>query len=136
MIDYPILLETHLKMPPLTYKKTKKRFVRKVIYISLAAGIIAAVMIHPLLHLIGKYNLYNPYMPAYYTLIIANILYNLSLIPHYLLYVLKKDYQIMITTVAGTIISLLLNYILIYWYDAEGAAYAMLSSFMIIMKLE
>ena len=136
MVDYPVLYEYYIHRQNEDYLKRKKKFIRKVIYISLAAGILAAVLIHPLLYLIGKHEIYDPHIIVFYILIGANILYNLSLIPHYLLYIKKKDYQIMITTLAGLVVSLILNYLLVLWFAITGAALTMLISFFVILTLK
>jgi O-antigen/teichoic acid export membrane protein len=136
MIAYPALYQAVVDKNLHGYSRKVRSFKFRVPVVSVLAGIIMAVLIHPLLLIIDKYPLYHPHFNAFYLLVGANILLNISLIPHYILYIWKKDVLLMKITLAGIVFNILLNIILIKFFDITGAAFSMLFSFILIFILK
>jgi O-antigen/teichoic acid export membrane protein len=132
IVVYPKLYEYYINQNWPKYKEEQRRFYRQVLLLSLSSGLLLALVIYPIITVTGKSASFLPNITAYYYLIIANIVLNISLIPHFILYVQKKDITIMNITLAGMIINLIINYFLIRTYGIDGAAVAMILSFIFI----
>ena len=118
------------------YNRTVNQFSLLVISVSLSIAAILVFGISLLLNIINKSEIYNQYLNVYYILILANLILNISLIPHYILYVKKKDKLIMKITVAGAIFNLIFNYIFIQIWGLTGIAISSVISFFIIFVLK
>ena len=136
MIYYPKLYEFYINKKSELYKKTVNHFSILVISVSLVIAAMLVFGIPFLLNLINKSEIYNQYLNVYYLLIIANVILNISLIPHYILYVKKKDKLIMIITVIGAIFNLIFNYVFIQIWGLSGVAISSVLSFLIIFILK
>jgi len=136
MVAYPELYKSYISNNNKIYKEMVRKFTRNVTGVSIGAGVLAVFFIHPLLLLIGKFDVYQYHFVTYYLLIVANIILNLSLIPHYILYVKKRDITIMTITLLGVILNIVLNYFLIQHYVITGAAISMIICFLIILFLK
>jgi len=136
MIYYPKLYDYYINNKSDLYKKTVNQFSILVISISLSIAVILVFGIPILLNIINKAEIYNQYLNVYYILIVANVILNISLIPHYIMYVKKKDNLIMKITVAGAITNLIFNYIFIQTWGLTGVAYSSVISFFLIFVLK
>ena len=130
MVYYPLLVEQYEHQKEV-FKKTLKIFTIKTIIISLFSAIAIVMLIYPVLDYMGKDEFYGS-IDVLWLLIIANIVLNVSFIPHYVLYVAKKDIVIRNATLIGAFLNIILNIILIPIYGINGAALATMCSFLII----
>ncbi len=71
---------------------------------------------------------YTHYILVFYLILIGVSLMNYSLIYHYKLYILHKDYKILKTLIYSGISSLLIGFILIYLFGIYGAAISFMFS--------
>ena len=136
MIYYPKLYDYYINNKSELYKKAVNQFSLLVITISLSIAVILVFGIPILLNIINKSEIYDQYLNVYYILIVANVILNISLIPHYIMYVKKKDKLIMNITVAGAIFNLIFNYIFIQIWGLSGVAISSVISFFIIFILK
>jgi O-antigen/teichoic acid export membrane protein len=136
MIYYPKLYDYYINNKSELYKKMVNQFSILVISISFSIAVILVFGIPLLLNIINKSEIYNQYLNVYYLLIIANVILNISLIPHYILYVKKKDKMIMNITIVGAVFNLILNFIFIQIWGLTGVAYSSVISFAIILTLK
>jgi len=136
MIYYPKLYDYYINNKTDLYKKTINQFSILVISISLSIAVILVFGIPVLLNIINKSEIYNQHLNVYYILIAANVILNISLIPHYIMYVKKKDNLIMKITIVGAIVNLIFNYIFIQTWGLTGVAYSSLISFFLIFVLK
>jgi len=132
IIAYPKLYELFISRNWEQYNIEKRKFFRNVLLMSVASGLILLLMIDPLIALIGKSDTFQPNLSSFYLLVLANVILNISLIPHFILYVQKKDLAIMFSTLAGMLLNVVLNYFLIKSNSIDGAAVSMIGSFLII----
>jgi len=130
MVYYPKLVEFY-KKDNQRYKIYLRKFSYFIIILSLTSAIAAIILIKPALVFMGKDEFYNN-ISVFYILVIANIVLNVSLIPHYILYVKKKDLVIMYSTISGVILNIALNVLLIPRLGIQGAGWAILLSFAVM----
>ena len=136
MIIYPKLYEFYIKEQIEKFRIEVRKFTIFVSTGSIIMGILVIIFIGILLKLIGKEGIYTEYLGTYYILVISNVILNLSLIPHYLMYIRGKDKMIMYITLTGAIINIILNFILIQTIGIEGAALSAAIALFIIMILK
>ncbi|TFH00432.1 MAG: hypothetical protein E4H13_07510 [Calditrichales bacterium] len=136
MVLYPTMYEIYLKNEIENFRKKVKQFTLLVIGSSLLMGLLLVLIIPLLLALIGKESMYISHLDTYYLLILANVILNISLIPHYLMYIRKKDMQIMIVTLIGALANIVLNLVLIPRWGLYGAAWSAIISFSVIFVLK
>lgn len=132
MFYFPKLVELHNNRETDKYRSSLKEFSILVVLVSLGCGLFAIVLIDPLLRIMNKAE-FAPAVMIFYVLLLSNIVLNISNIPHYMLYVTKKDRLIMYTTVGGALINIVLNFLLIPRFGLKGAALASLLSFVCIL---
>ncbi len=132
IIVYPRLYELYINKEWEKYRSERRKFYRNVLLLSLGSGVILLFLINPLLNLIGKAGAFLPHLETFWYLIIANVIFNVSLIPHFLLYVQRRDVPIMTITLIGMIFNLLANFFLIRDFGINGAALSMILSFAMI----
>ena len=134
MVYYPFLVEQYEHQKEI-FKKTLKIFTIKTIVISLFSAIAITILIYPVLDYMGKDEFYGS-IDVLWLLIIANIVLNVSFIPHYVLYVTKRDIAIRNATLVGAFLNIILNIILIPIYGINGAAFTTIISFVIILLIK
>jgi len=135
MIYYPLLVEQYQNKEMDVFKKTLRVFSVKTISFSVFSSIGILLLIGFVLDFMGKLEFQNN-IEVLWLLIIANIILNISFIPHYVLYAAQKDIIIRNATLIGAGINIVLNLILIKSYGIAGAAIATITSFMIIYMLK
>ena len=77
----------------------------------------------------------NDNIDILWLLLLSTNIFNLSLIPHYSLYVKNKDIELMAITVFSAIMNIILNYILIPKFGSIGASFSLLMSYSLILIL-
>lgn len=135
MVLYPKLITAANDNNLLELRQIKASLMKKVVVFSLLLGLFLIIIIKPVLYFIGKDDFYNE-INTFYILILSNVVLNISFIYHYVLYALKKDIPILISTVIGAVASIILNAILIRLMGISGAAIAILVSYIIISLLK
>lgn len=135
MVYYPKLVILHNKDDVFNFKKTTNIFLLKVVLWSLFSIIGIVIFIHPMLGYLNKTE-FNTYLPVLWLLLGSVFLLNLSFIPHYLLYVQKKDIVIRNITLFSAGVNIMFNFILIRYWGLIGAALSNIISFIIMLGLK
>jgi O-antigen/teichoic acid export membrane protein len=135
MIYYPILIEQYQKQNMNAFRKTLKVFSLKTIGLSIATALFIAVLISPVLEFMGKIE-FQDNISLLWLLLIANIVLNVSFIPHYVLYAKGDDIIIRNATLVGAGLNIALNLVLIRLYGLNGAAVATMISFLFICTIK
>lgn len=126
-IFLPKLIELHHKNDIKEYRELFKRYFWGIL---LLVGISAAVMavgIRPGISLIGKSRLLDN-LGVFYLLLAGFVLFGLSNIPHFILFVNNKEKNILVSSAAACLINVILNYVLLKEYGLTGSAMAFLAS--------
>ncbi|MFN3940265.1 MAG: polysaccharide biosynthesis C-terminal domain-containing protein, partial [Chitinophagales bacterium] len=114
------------------YRMTQSRFTKQMaLFTFLSAGFLL-VIIYPIILFLNN-DAFLADFDAFIVLVIAEMIFNGSLIFHYILYVRKSDVSIVKATIAAAVLNILLNFILIPEYSILGAAMASLFSFTALM---
>jgi O-antigen/teichoic acid export membrane protein len=132
MVLYPKLIELYQKKKYEQFKVAYNKFKYSVITISIFLGGILIISIEPIITYLEK-DAYTAHVSTFYILVISNIILNISYIPHYLLYVKEKDKFILYSTILGTLVNVLLSFILIPEIGIIGAAWAIFFSYFAIL---
>jgi O-antigen/teichoic acid export membrane protein len=100
----------------------------RVITLGILISLVEIILIHFMLEVLGK-NSFKSEINTFYILLLGNIFMNLSFIPHYCLYAVKKDVIILYSTISGSLLNIVLNFVLIPHLGILGAAIATCLSF-------
>ena len=111
------------------------KFSKEIIIYSLVAIAGVCMIIYPLLYIVEKTDLYHS-IGVFFVMISTRLIFNISLIYHFKLYVAKKDKVIMTSTVIALIFNIVLNIILIPSYGLIGGSIATLISIIIMMGMK
>lgn len=93
------------------------------------------ILIFPTLSWLDKPEFSNE-LSTYFIILLANIIFNLSLLYHFLLYAYKKDREIFKPTVYASITNIVLNIVLIPRFGIISAAISTLVSAILIFILK
>ncbi|MFH4275845.1 hypothetical protein WAJ11_19725, partial [Acinetobacter baumannii] len=111
------------------HRELIKKLYKKVASLLILINLSAYVFIDLLLRLIGK-DIFNSYLNYFYLLMLVQVLYAFSMIPHYILYALDADKPIIVTQISSLVIFLLLCFSLIGLLQEDyGIFIALLVSF-------
>jgi len=127
MILYPKIIESFQKGRFDTYHALMKKMSIGIIGGIVLLSTIAALLIKPLLVILDRQE-YTQYSNIFYLLLIAVAFMTASFIPHYVLFVRKKDKAIVGSSIAALCIAAISNFILVPVYGLEGAAFAAIAS--------
>jgi len=105
------------------YRALMKRMAIGIISAVVVLSALALVLIGTVLQIVGK-QIYADNRSIFGVLLVTVSLLAISYIPHYSLFVKKRDRAIILGTVAAFIVSLAANSFLVPEYGLEGAAYA------------
>lgn len=130
----PKLLESFSKDKK-QFKILHKQMAKQNILASVGISLVVFVFLYPLVQFLGKTNIEANYN-LIYLLVGAKVLFNISMIYHYHLYVRHQDKSIIISMVLAAIANVVLNLILIPIYGIYGAAIATFISFVMILTLK
>lgn len=117
------------------YRNYMKKLTVGTIMSSLIIGTLAAVGILGVIKLLDK-PIYSEYLISYWIRILSVIIYSLSLIPHYVLYVRRSDKKIIVSSLAALFMSLIMNFILIPNYGLTGASISILLAYLLLIVLK
>lgn len=87
---YPKLIKLFENKETLKYNKEIKKFTLQIVFLSILSGLILYYATKFLVDLLELKN-YTQYMPMLIVIIVANILFCISNVPHYILYSQNKD---------------------------------------------
>lgn len=135
MIYYPKIVESYHSGDMPSFNKIFKIFKINIIRYSILLSLLIVPLTICLLYYIGKEELLT-FMDLFILLILGNMFFNLSYIPHYLLYIERKDKQIMYSTVLSGLLNLLLNYICIVNFGLIGIGWSFMFSFLSLYLLK
>lgn len=127
MILYPKIIEAFQKGMHEKYRALMKKMSFGIIGGIIALSVVAAVLINPLLMFLNRTE-YTEYSYIFYILLLAVAFMTVSYIPHYALFVRKKDKAIVGSSIAALVVSTIANFILVPLYGLSGAAYAAVMS--------
>lgn len=118
----PYLIEAARKSSE-DFKNTFQKFKKQILNYTMVGSVIGVVLIYPFILLIQN-NVLLANLSVFFLLVIATILFCISYIPHYLLYVFDKDISLLKSSILGASINISLNFILVPLYGVTGAALA------------
>ena len=123
MIIYPRLVEAYQKKEFDRYKSLMRTMSFGIVGGLIVLVPIAALLIDPVLELVGK-QVYAE-QSSIFTIMLGTItILCLSYIPHYALFVRHRDRTIIISTIIALVVAMVANGILVPKYGLTGAAYA------------
>lgn len=134
IIFSPVLIESFHRNN-YEYRMAHARFSKQVFWFNVLSAVLLGIGIIPILHVVKKPEYFNN-LPTLAILAASEIVYNFSLIFHYILYVRKHDASIIKSTIAASVINILLNFILIPPFNIIGAAISTLLSYGIILVMK
>lgn len=112
----------------------KKMWVQSILLITFVS-LVLSLMLPTLLNWIGKEE-YFSFKAIFFILLLGNIFYCLSMIPHYILYAKRKDNLIIISHILGLVIFVLSTLVLIYYGVSVSVAYGVCSAFLSIFIIK
>ena len=128
---YPKLITSYINHDVEGFLIIRKKMYLRVFGLGVCLALGEVLLIEFLLQWLGKKS-FEQEISTFYILLLSNIIMNLSFVPHYCLYALKKDMQLLYTTIIGAVINILLNSILIPKIGISGAAISALCSFLAV----
>ncbi len=110
------------------YRLIHAKFSRQTILFSLLAFILIFAMIYPIIYFLDKPEFFEQFN-VFTLLCFAEVIFNVSLIFHYILYVRRNDTAIVKAAVFAAFVNIMFNFLLIPQYSTAGAALATFISF-------
>jgi len=123
MILYPKIIESFQKGMFDKYRALMKKMSVGIVGGIVILSVLAAALINPLLVILDRQE-YTQYSHIFYILLVSVAFLTISFIPHYALFVRKKDKAIVGSSIAALIMAGIANFILVPLYGLTGAAYA------------
>lgn len=108
-----------------------KKFTQETILYSLICSVAIAILIYPILNFLGKDEFFEN-LPILWILLSSILFLNLSFVPHYQLFALKKDILIRNITIVIAVLNIILMFIFVYFWGLYGGASAMLISYFLM----
>jgi len=135
IIFSPLLIDTFHRNNN-EYQSTINRFAKSIVlYNLLAVALLSGIMYVVLVYVIQKQS-YLTHLPSFILLAVAEMIFNISLIFHYILYVRKNDFAIVKATLVAAFTNILLNFALIPDWGINGAALSTLLSFVMLVLMK
>ena len=135
IIFSPILIDTFHKNN-IEYQSAINRFAKSILIYNIFAVIILAAIMYPVLEFVINKKSYLVHLSSFILLVAAEMVFNVSLIFHYILYVRKNDFAVVKATILTAFTNILLNFILIPDLGINGAALATFLSFIMLVILK
>jgi O-antigen/teichoic acid export membrane protein len=117
------------------YRFTHAGFAKNMVMFTLLGGLFLALTIYPILSFLNKDEFFAE-LDVFAVMCLSEMLFNFSLIFHYVLYVRKRDKSIVWATIIAAILNLVLNFLLVPPYGIMGSAIATLASMFTIAFLK
>ena len=134
MLIYPKMIAAY-GVNNTEYNFYSKQLKYYAIFASIALSLLTAIFLPYLLKLIGKDD-FTEHIHLLWILLCSINVYLFSLFSHYSLYLKKMDNALMFISIIGAIINILLNIVLIKYYELTGAAMSLLISYLLIFVLK
>lgn len=132
---YPKLLESYKSQNEEKIKYYKKVYKREMIIFLFFFATLIGSLFTSILNWLGK-DEFIQNTPTFWILLSANILFNLSLIPHHILYASYKDKEAIVPIVIAGVLNVIFNLCLVPIIGIMGAGISTLISFMLILILK
>ncbi|MDT8105738.1 oligosaccharide translocase Wzx, partial [Acinetobacter baumannii] len=100
--------------------------------LALLISIVLVISFPYFLHWIGK-DIYYTYKHIFYVVLFANLIYCVSMVPHYILYAKHRDKQIVLSHILGLAIFILSTLVLIFNKVQVAVAYGLCCAFLSIL---
>jgi len=110
-------------------------FKKEILVTTAIVSAIIIIMIFPTLNWLNKPDFSNEIV-TYFVVLTANVIFNISLLYHFLLYAYKKDKSILMPTLYACVVNIILNVIFIPKFGIIAAGFSTLISFTIILFLK
>ncbi len=114
------------------YRIAQSKFTKQMALFTVLSAILLLIVIYPIILFLNKSEFLNRF-DTFIVLVIAEMIFNATLVFHYILYVRKRDIAIVKATVAAAVFNILLNFILIPYFSIMGAAIASALSFLVLL---
>jgi O-antigen/teichoic acid export membrane protein len=131
----PMLINYFIKNKT-TYYATFNRFAKHVMLFNVLAAVILAIIMYPVLQYIINKESYNTHLESFVVLVASEMVFNISLIFHYILYIRKSDFSIVKATILAAFTNILLNFIFIPSLGINGASLSTLLSFIMLLLMK
>ncbi len=132
---FPGIVENLLSDDLKGFSEKFKTFKKKTILWTLSASVLILIFLPFVLAVLNKKE-HLHYYHVFVTLVLANILFNLSFVYHFVLYGKKKDAILVVSAFLGMLLNVLMNFILIPLAGMFGAAIGTLFSFGVIYMIK
>lgn len=132
---YPSLVESIMQKKHELFEKVYKQFKKETFLYALLVGLFLSILLPVVLLYIHKPQYLNQ-MTVFALLLLGNIILNWSFLYHFIIYAHQKDWKIFKATAWAALINIVLNIILIPYWQITGAAVATLISFIILIALK
>ena len=117
------------------YRFAHAAFAKNMFFYSILSLAFLAIAITPIIGFLGKDEFYRE-LDVFAVMCFTEMIFNFSLIFHYVLYVRKRDESIVYATVFAAACNMLLNFLLIPTFDILGAAISTAISMSILLLLK
>ena len=130
--SYPALVRSHNLKNKKKFNKEAQKLKKNTIILSLIAILVALIVIKPILNFVDK-SIYNENIFIFYWLLVTILIYNLSMIPHYLLYAQRHDKTIVNSHFTALIIFVLSTFFISKVNPNFAVIFGLISSFSFIL---
>lgn len=121
---YPALVSLYKPDEHKAFNSAKRDFGHQTFFAVTAMALAAGLLIVPVLEWIGK-PIYLQHLPVFYALLATSVAFVLSHIPHYALYAMGNDRNIVGANIVGVITFILYTAVLAPEYEVFGVVFAL-----------
>lgn len=132
---FPKLIGANIENNKELFLSIVKKYSFLIFALSSLVCIGLCLFIKPILLVINK-SQFNSEVTVFYLLMIANIIYNMAYIPHYILYAKKSDLILNVASVLGVIVNLVINLLFIPKFGIQVAGWSILISYSLICLIK
>ncbi len=135
MIIYPQLIASFQKNDFHQYKLSMRKMIWGILGGLIILVPVILIFINPVLEIVDK-EIYKNNINILYLLLVNTSLSLIVYIPHYALYVRKRDSSIIISTMVAFVVAVIANFILVPTYGMVGAALSTMTGFVVLLILK
>jgi O-antigen/teichoic acid export membrane protein len=117
------------------YRFAHAAFTKNMLFYTVLSFAFLAVLITPIIGFLGKDEFYAE-LDVFIVMCVTEMVFNMSLVFHYVLYVRKRDKSIVYATLIAAGVNMVLNFILIPPLGIMGAAISTLVSMLLVLLLK
>jgi O-antigen/teichoic acid export membrane protein len=100
--SYPRMITAYQQQRPAAYRQEQRALLLQTCIVAVGFSLVALLLIHPLLGWLGK-AVYIEQQAIFPWILLATLLYCLSMVPHYALYAQSRDRSIIHSHIAGLV---------------------------------